>query len=123
MITGIDGLTPDDRTVWLLRVSCSSKRAAGCARLGQLTAQGIGTDADPELAAEFFERGCAHGDSKACRSLGDTLSGAGGSSQRRAVELFVGACVAGDSEACRRIPVRIASQSDLPAEKKLASTR
>lgn len=78
----------------------------GCAWLGALYAEGKGgMQANPKLAAPFFEKGCKEGSARACDGLGDLVKAGKGVDKKdpaRAKELFEKACNGGHAAACKK---------------------
>jgi hypothetical protein len=80
----------------------SQKDGDACHRYGQIIRYATATRAaDPVSAMDYYDRGCRHGWSGACKFLGDDLKArAGKGDKNRAQRAYSRACELGDKDAC-----------------------
>ncbi len=83
--------------------SCQKTYAPGCAHLGEMYLYGIGTAADPKMAADLFNEACVAEDPYGCYLMGtlyDSGKGVDAADPQKALSYYDGACKDGIPHAC-----------------------
>ncbi|EYF05680.1 tetratricopeptide repeat protein [Chondromyces apiculatus] len=105
------------------KTACDGGAAAGCVRLGVLTAEGAGVTKDAAAATKLFEKGCTEGEAAGCGLLGKAyLTGEGVTADpAKAAALLAQACDGGDDRSCGAAGPLYAEGRGVPADAKRAA--